>query len=302
MRTITKGREPASLIKHRAGGHCDYDNYAAKDELREALVREQRGLILNSRDSASSEERGRQMSAKTATLTVVQQRTLTTFGYPNVVSCMSSGDYVAEGCGEGSHSHVWQVSSETREPRIAVAKFWRADCLDYKSAQERTLRRAARLGLGSSPRLIGSSAACTLMTLCPGITLNSFAKRVANLPSSFTVEGIEHLLVAFVRAISDFNIAGLYNEDLHDDNVLVDYPHSEVWIIDPRPTRDPGSADSGHRIVRVLSRCISVVAAAQAAQPVAEDSAMWRMRYHPQEYTSWGATPYLPRGRVPNLK
>ena len=44
MRTITKGREPASLTKHRAGEHCDYDNYSAKDELREALVREQRGL------------------------------------------------------------------------------------------------------------------------------------------------------------------------------------------------------------------------------------------------------------------
>lgn len=44
MRSITKGQEPASLIRHRATAHCDYHNYAAKDELRNALVREQRGL------------------------------------------------------------------------------------------------------------------------------------------------------------------------------------------------------------------------------------------------------------------
>lgn len=44
MRSITKGREPASLTQHRAGAHSDYDNYAAKDELRAALVKEQRGL------------------------------------------------------------------------------------------------------------------------------------------------------------------------------------------------------------------------------------------------------------------
>jgi uncharacterized protein (TIGR02646 family) len=44
MRSITKGREPSSLTTHRATAHGDYENYAGKDELREALVREQRGL------------------------------------------------------------------------------------------------------------------------------------------------------------------------------------------------------------------------------------------------------------------
>ena len=44
MRTITKGAEPPSLIEHRLTPHCDYDNYADKDALREVLVREQRGL------------------------------------------------------------------------------------------------------------------------------------------------------------------------------------------------------------------------------------------------------------------
>ena len=46
MRTIIKGREPASLTQHRLTPYCDYDNYADddKNELREALVREQRGL------------------------------------------------------------------------------------------------------------------------------------------------------------------------------------------------------------------------------------------------------------------
>jgi len=44
MRAITKGAEPASLTQHRLTQHCDYDNYAAKDELRAALHAEQRGL------------------------------------------------------------------------------------------------------------------------------------------------------------------------------------------------------------------------------------------------------------------
>ncbi len=44
MKAITKGREPASLTAHRKTLHCDYDNYAAKDHLRHALVTEQRGL------------------------------------------------------------------------------------------------------------------------------------------------------------------------------------------------------------------------------------------------------------------
>lgn len=44
MRTISKGREPASLTQHRNMSHTDYYNYKEKDELRDALVGEQRGL------------------------------------------------------------------------------------------------------------------------------------------------------------------------------------------------------------------------------------------------------------------
>lgn len=44
MRTITKGVEPASLTEHCRMSYSDYDNYKEKDELREALVKEQRGL------------------------------------------------------------------------------------------------------------------------------------------------------------------------------------------------------------------------------------------------------------------
>jgi uncharacterized protein (TIGR02646 family) len=44
MRAITKGPEPRSLVEHRANSHCSYENYPAKDDLRAALVRDQRGL------------------------------------------------------------------------------------------------------------------------------------------------------------------------------------------------------------------------------------------------------------------
>ena len=44
MREITKSSEPASLAQHRRRQHADYDNYAAKDDLRQSLAREQRGL------------------------------------------------------------------------------------------------------------------------------------------------------------------------------------------------------------------------------------------------------------------
>lgn len=44
MRAITKGDEPRSLTEHRARAHSDFDNYQAKDELRQSLVAEQRGL------------------------------------------------------------------------------------------------------------------------------------------------------------------------------------------------------------------------------------------------------------------
>lgn len=44
MRQITKGPEPQSLTAHRKAPFSDYDNYKAKDELRCALVTEQRGI------------------------------------------------------------------------------------------------------------------------------------------------------------------------------------------------------------------------------------------------------------------
>jgi uncharacterized protein (TIGR02646 family) len=44
MRAITKGPEPPSLTAHRQTQHCDYENYADKPTLRDALVTEQRGL------------------------------------------------------------------------------------------------------------------------------------------------------------------------------------------------------------------------------------------------------------------
>lgn len=44
MRTIQKGPEPATLTQHRQQPHADYDNYADKATLRQALVAEQRGL------------------------------------------------------------------------------------------------------------------------------------------------------------------------------------------------------------------------------------------------------------------
>jgi len=44
MRTIIKDAEPQSLAIHRQKPHSDYDNYPEKDDLRSALVIEQRGL------------------------------------------------------------------------------------------------------------------------------------------------------------------------------------------------------------------------------------------------------------------
>jgi hypothetical protein len=44
VRQIVKVAEPASLTAHRRNPPCDYDNYVSKDDLRHALVTEQRGL------------------------------------------------------------------------------------------------------------------------------------------------------------------------------------------------------------------------------------------------------------------
>jgi uncharacterized protein (TIGR02646 family) len=44
MRTIVKGREPASLTEHRSSPGANYENYRDKDTLRTNLVNEQRGL------------------------------------------------------------------------------------------------------------------------------------------------------------------------------------------------------------------------------------------------------------------
>ena len=44
MMAIAKNSEPKSLTEHRAASHSDYDNYAAKDDLRASLVGEQGGI------------------------------------------------------------------------------------------------------------------------------------------------------------------------------------------------------------------------------------------------------------------
>lgn len=44
MRNIPKEVEPVSLTQHRCNQHTDYNNYADKDDLREALVSEQQGI------------------------------------------------------------------------------------------------------------------------------------------------------------------------------------------------------------------------------------------------------------------
>ena len=54
MRGITKGREPVSLTQHRASIHSDYSNYPAKDDLRAALVKEQRELCCYCMSSVSA--------------------------------------------------------------------------------------------------------------------------------------------------------------------------------------------------------------------------------------------------------
>lgn len=44
MRNIRKGKEPASLTEYRCKAYSYFDGYQEKDDLRESLVREQRGL------------------------------------------------------------------------------------------------------------------------------------------------------------------------------------------------------------------------------------------------------------------
>ena len=44
MRNITKNHEPHSLTEHRKQPHADYQNYVQKDDLRQSLLDEQRGL------------------------------------------------------------------------------------------------------------------------------------------------------------------------------------------------------------------------------------------------------------------
>ncbi len=41
MKQIKKAKEPPSLLAHRKKSHANYDNYAEKDDLRDALVKEQ---------------------------------------------------------------------------------------------------------------------------------------------------------------------------------------------------------------------------------------------------------------------
>ncbi|WP_373398382.1 retron system putative HNH endonuclease [Algoriphagus halophilus] len=44
MKKIVKGNEPRSLTQHRNSEHSNYNNYAEKDDLRNSLVRDQRGI------------------------------------------------------------------------------------------------------------------------------------------------------------------------------------------------------------------------------------------------------------------
>lgn len=44
MRMIVKGEEPRSLTQHRLQDNSNYNSYYEKDDLRMALVREQKGL------------------------------------------------------------------------------------------------------------------------------------------------------------------------------------------------------------------------------------------------------------------
>ena len=44
MRSITKGREPVSLLQHRQAPHSNFGNFENMDDLRQALVTEQRAL------------------------------------------------------------------------------------------------------------------------------------------------------------------------------------------------------------------------------------------------------------------
>lgn len=44
MKQITKGKEPVSLTTHRGQPHSNYDNYREKDDVRDSLCSEQRGI------------------------------------------------------------------------------------------------------------------------------------------------------------------------------------------------------------------------------------------------------------------
>lgn len=44
MRNISKGVEPQSLTRHRCNASSNYENYREKSDLRESLVKEQRGI------------------------------------------------------------------------------------------------------------------------------------------------------------------------------------------------------------------------------------------------------------------
>jgi len=56
MRAITKSAEPPSLTAHRLAPYCNYDNYADRDALRNALATEQRGLCCYCMDRIRSEQ------------------------------------------------------------------------------------------------------------------------------------------------------------------------------------------------------------------------------------------------------
>jgi uncharacterized protein (TIGR02646 family) len=54
VRAITKGQEPPSLTAHRQSPHSDYDNFQDKNELRQSLLTEQRGICCYCMDRIDS--------------------------------------------------------------------------------------------------------------------------------------------------------------------------------------------------------------------------------------------------------
>lgn len=225
-------------------------------------------------------------------LTGPQIQTLDTLGYTKVLSCLSSNGYAAPGSSAGSHSHVWKVEKppgpgepEPATPMVAVAKFWKRGHAKLRVSQEAYLGAAAKANITCVPRVIASASNCTLMTLCEGVTLDHFAAGVAAAPQDYTVDGIERLIVGWTAAMHEFTKARLFNDDMHDGNVMVDYPRRLVWVIDPFKARSKHFSDDGRAVLRMLLRCAVVVAVHHTKSGPTKDIEWARDR--PVEYVDW---------------